>query len=84
MKTIAEQIASFEAKRAASTGRMNEIMAKAADEGRTLDETETEEYDGLKAEVGAIDGHIVRLKDHEAQMVGRATPLAVGKIDDPV
>ena len=83
-KTVAEQISAFESKRQASTGRMNEIMAKAADEGRTLDETETQEYDSLKAEVNAVDNHIVRLKDHEAQMVGRATPLAVGKIDDPV
>lgn len=30
-------------------------------EGRTLDETETEEYDGLEAEVKAVDGHLVRL-----------------------
>jgi hypothetical protein len=44
-ETIAEQIASFEAKRAASAARMEAIMAKAGEEGRTLDETETQEYD---------------------------------------
>ena len=83
MKTTAEQIASFEAKRAASTGRMNEIMAKAADEGRTLDETETEEYDALKAEIKSVDEHLVRLKEHEAQIVAGATPLQAAAGTDP-
>ena len=83
MKTIAEQIASFEAKRQASTGRMNEIMSKAADEGRTLNETETQEYDGLKVEVKTIDDHLVRLKEHEAQMVERAVAIIPAKVDDP-
>ena len=84
MKTIAEQIASFEAKRAASRARMDEIMGKAADEGRTLNEAETQEYDALKAEVKTVDEHLLRLKDHEAQMVERAVPLAPSKIDGPV
>lgn len=75
MKTIAEQIASFEAKRSANVARMNEIMSKAAEEGRTLDETETEEYDGLDSEVKAVDAHIVRLKAHEATIVTKATPV---------
>ncbi len=83
MKTIAEQIASFEAKRAASRARMDEIMGKAADEGRTLNEAETQEYDALKAEVKTVDEHLVRLKEHEAQMVERAVPLAAAKIDGP-
>ena len=74
MKTIAEQIAAFEAKRVASTARMNEIMSKSADEGRTLDETETQEYDTLSAEVKAVDVHISRLKEHEKAMVARAAP----------
>ena len=71
MKTIAEQIASFEAKRQASEARMTEIMSKAAEEGRTLNEAETQEYDTIKAEVKAVDEHLVRLKDHEKQMVAR-------------
>ncbi len=83
MKTIAEQIASFEAKRQASVARMNEIMSKAADEGRTLNETETQEYDGLKVEVKTIDEHLVRLKEHEVQMVERAMPIIPAKVDGP-
>ena len=75
MKTIREQIASFEAKRVASVARMDEIMAKAGEEGRTLNETETPEYDGLKSEVQTIDDHLARLKAHEASAVARAAEL---------
>lgn len=72
---IAEQIASFEAKRVASAERMNVIMAKAAEEGRTLDEQETQEYDSLQAEVQAVDNHLVRMKAHESSTVVKATPV---------
>lgn len=81
VQTIAEQIASFEAKRAASAARMEAIMAKAAEAGATLDEAQTEEYDGLSSEVDAVDTHIVRLKKHEAQMVAKAAKIT--KVDDP-
>lgn len=74
-KSVAEQITSFEAKRAASAARMNEIMSKAAEEGRTLDDNETEEYDNLEAELKAVDVHITRLKAHEANIVSKATPI---------
>lgn len=83
MKSISEQIASFEAKRAADTARMNEIMTKAADEGRTLDEAETQEYDALKTEVKSVDEHLVRLKDHEQQMVAKAEPITAAIGADP-
>jgi HK97 family phage major capsid protein/HK97 family phage prohead protease len=83
MKTIAEQIASFEAKRAASRARMDEIMAKSADEGRTLNEAETQEYDTLDAEVKTVDAHLTRLKAHEASMVERAVEIVPAKVDGP-
>lgn len=76
MKTVAEQIAAFEAKRAASAARMDAIMAKASDEGRTLEEAETTEYDGLAVEVKAIDEHLTRLKTHEASIVRKAAAAA--------
>lgn len=75
-KTIAEQIADFEAKRAASTARMTDIMEKSAADGRTLSDAEIEEYDTLKAEVKTIDEHLIRLKDHESALVQRAAPIA--------
>lgn len=82
--TIAEQISAFEAKRAANAGRMNDIMAKAAEDGSTLDATQTQEYDGLAVDIKSIDDHLVRLKAHEVAMVARATPLVASEINaDP-
>lgn len=74
--TIREQIEQFENKRAASTARMDALMTKAGDDGRTLDETETAEYDGLASEIKTIDAHLVRLKEHEKTMIVKAVPMA--------
>jgi HK97 family phage major capsid protein/HK97 family phage prohead protease len=73
--TITEQIKQFEAKRQAHTARMSEIMNKAGDEGRTLDETESQEYDGLQSDVKSIDEHLKRLREHEKQLVTTATAI---------
>jgi HK97 family phage major capsid protein len=73
-RSVAEQITAFEAKRKANTDQMDAIMAKAAEEGRTLEEAEEQEYDGLKADLAAVDKHLARLKDHEKAMVLKATP----------
>lgn len=75
MKTIQEQIASFEAKRHASAERMSAIMAKSAEEGRTLSEDEVSEYDSLNSEVKAVDEHLVRLRAHERSVVSKAAPI---------
>jgi HK97 family phage major capsid protein/HK97 family phage prohead protease len=83
MKPIAEQIASFEAKRAAAVARMTEIMSKAGDEGRTLEAAETEEYDTLKTEMKTVDEHLVRLKEHEQQLVQKAAPVTKAAGTDP-
>ena len=76
VKTIQEQIQAFEATRAARADRAAAIMAKAGDEGRTLDAAETQEYDGLVGEVEAIDGHLVRLRRSERLVVARAVAPA--------
>jgi len=78
MRTIAEQISAFKTKRQTGADRMNAIMAAAAEEGRTLDETETEEYDTLVAEIKSLDTHIVRLEQHEAQIVRTAVAVTAG------
>src|ERR1035437_513242 len=62
---------------------MDEIMAKSADEGRTLNEAETQEYDTLDAEVKTVDAHLARLKAHEASMVERAVEIVPAKVDGP-
>lgn len=72
---VAEQIKSFEGKRLAQADRMEVIMSKAADEGRTLDQAETEEYDGLDTELKTVDEHLVRLRKLEKQQAVKARPV---------
>lgn len=62
MKTIAEQIAEFEATRVTKSAEMSSIMDKAGEDGTTLDAEQSEAFDTLEAEVGAIEKHIGRLK----------------------
>lgn len=73
---IAEQIKSFEAKRAALAASLSDIMSKAADEGRTLDAEETESYDDTSTEIKAVDEHLKRLRDMESNMASTAKQVA--------
>lgn len=73
---IAEQIKSFEAKRAALAASLSDIMSKAADEGRTLDAEETESYDNTSTEIKAVDEHLKRLHDMEGNMASTAKPVS--------
>lgn len=82
MKTITEQIAAFEAKRAASDARMSEIMTKSAEEGRTLNEDEKEEHDTLAAEVKDVDEHLVRLRAQEERNKAAAKPVTGKNVDE--
>lgn len=75
MKTIAEQIAAFEATRASKSAEMLSIMNKSADEGVTLDAEQADAYDALDAEVKSIDAHIVRLRAAERQIAAAARPV---------
>ena len=72
---VSEQVTSFEAKRMASAERMEAIMSKSVEEGRTLDASEKEEYDGLQAEIGEVDEHLVRLRSLEASQASKAKPV---------
>lgn len=72
---IAEQIKGFEATRQSKTARMHELMELAAEDGRTLDEAETEEYDTLEGEVKATDAHLKRLRDMEKMNMSKAAPV---------
>lgn len=78
---IAEQIKSFENSRAAKAARLEEIMTKAAEEGRTLDEVESEEYDGLSSDVKSVDGHLGRLRDMEKAQAIKAKPVEADKVN---
>jgi HK97 family phage major capsid protein/HK97 family phage prohead protease len=69
---VAEQITSFESKRAASVARMTALMTDSA--GATLDDKQTEEYTNLEREVAAIDAHLPRLKSLEKTLATTAVP----------
>lgn len=73
--TTAEQITAFENTRAAKAARMTALMEKAADAGVTLDQAETEEYDGLELEIKSIDAHLVRLHALEKTHAAAATAI---------
>lgn len=74
-KTIADQIAAFEATRAAKAARMTEIMDAAADKNETLDDDAKDEYDGLEADVRNVDDHLVRLRKMQTTNIAAAQPV---------
>ncbi|QRM84144.1 phage major capsid protein [Escherichia coli O157:H-] len=70
-----EQIKSFENKRAALAASLEEVMTKAAEEGRTLDVEEEEHYDNTAAEIRQVDAHLKRLRELEAGKAATAQPV---------
>ena len=81
-KTYQEQLAAFEAKATANQQRMDEIMEKAADEGRTFSEEEKTEFAQLEGETKEVGEHIVRLKAAIERSKASATTVVVDKSDD--
>ncbi|MFG5862717.1 phage major capsid protein [Metapseudomonas sp. CR1201] len=79
MKTIAEQIAEFEATRVTKAADMEAIMTKAAEEGVTLDAEQSEAFDTLEAEIAAIDKHIGRLKQMQKAQAASAKSVVEEK-----
>ena len=80
MKTIAEQIAALEASRLAKAARMEAIMQKSVDEGRSTDQAEQEEFDALHGEVEQIDGDLKRFRSLEKAQAGGAKPIVANQI----
>jgi HK97 family phage major capsid protein len=74
MKTD-EQIAAFEAKRAAHVAAMEKLMSDAGEAGSTLTAEQSEEYDTLQGEVKSMDVHLARLRTHQAIQNAKATPI---------
>lgn len=69
---IAEQIASFEAKRAELIAKMDALISK----GLTLAGQDETDYQSHEAEVAEIDKHLDRLKAAEARQAASAAPVA--------
>lgn len=78
MKTISEQIAEFEATRVSKSAEMSAIMDKASEDGSTLDAEQSEAFDTLEGEVGAIDKHLARLKNMQKAQAQSAKPVTEG------
>lgn len=70
--TIKEQIANFEATRAAKAARMKSLMDEASNKGETLGEAESQEYDSLKSELASVDTHLTRLAEMDKTNVAEA------------
>jgi HK97 family phage major capsid protein len=71
----AEQIAAFEAQRAAKAAEQKSIMDDAAGKGETLDAEGQEKFDTLHTEIEAIDGHLKRLRVVEGEAAVKAVPV---------
>lgn len=82
MKTIAEQIAAFEATRAAKQAEMNAIQQKALDENRSKDASEKESFDTLAAEIESIDAELVDLRKMEKINIAKAVVVKGADQDD--
>lgn len=62
----ATQIADLQATRKSLSDRMKEIQSKAAEQSRTLDTGEQEEFDTIKGDIARVDKNIGNLRDLEA------------------
>ena len=82
-RTIAEQITAFETKRAASVARLESVIQKSVDEGRSMEDAEQEEFDALEAEVATIDKQLASLRKVEATKANTArTIIKVANSED--
>lgn len=80
--TYAEQIAAYEARRAAAVAGMKAIMDASADAGETLDAAQQDEYDTFEKDIEAIDGHLKRLKAMEKLNIEKAAPITGANAED--
>lgn len=72
MKTIAEHIADLEATRNAKNDDRQAITTKTIEEGRTKTAEEREQFDGLNAEIKALDLELADLREVEKANIAAA------------
>lgn len=75
MKTIAEQIADFEATRKTKADELSALQELISKEGRTKTPEEKEKFDGLMAELDAIDNELVDLRKIEKLNLSKASAI---------
>jgi len=71
--TLKEQMAAFEAKRAANVARLDAILKDS--EGATFTPDQKKEYDAMEVEVAEIDEHLARLRSREKMLATTMTPV---------
>jgi len=76
-KSVAEQIADLKATREANQKKMGEIAQKSIDEGRSMNDAESAEFDTVEKDIGTLDADIARLTRLES--IQRATATSVEK-----
>src|SRR5690625_304739 len=74
--TVSEQIKALSAKRESNRARMTTLAEKAAEEGRTMDDAEGEEYDDLASEIKTIEKDLSRLSQLQDVARSSAEPVA--------
>jgi hypothetical protein len=70
-----EQLRAFRQKRNEADERLQSLMKAASDEGRTLDDEESSEFDGIESEINHIDKHIERLEKLAGEKAEKAEPV---------
>jgi HK97 family phage major capsid protein/HK97 family phage prohead protease len=76
---LKKQLQAAQAARLAKSARMEAIMKAAAEDGeRTLDSAESEEFDGLVADIDALDSQIKRLEITMKNAAASAAPVNGG------
>jgi HK97 family phage prohead protease len=75
-KSIAEQIAAYEAAKVAKTARVEEITSKSVEAGRSTDTEEKAEIDELLTDIEALDADIKNLTRLQAAKASSAQPIA--------
>lgn len=72
--TIQEQLEKLRATREAQQKKLDAVVQKAMDEGRSMDTGETEEFDSIEDQIKALDGDIDRLGRLLAAQAKAAVP----------
>lgn len=75
MKTIQQQIQDLRNTRAHKAAQMEEVAKKAIEEGRSMDESEAEQFDTLEGEIKQIDADLERFEKLEKLNVQKAAPV---------
>lgn len=75
MPTFADQVEALKATKATKEAEIKEIAKKAAEESRTMDPAEVEQFDTLQGEIKAIDADIQRFSVLAEQEKASATPV---------